>query len=97
MVDSTPTAQGPPSTMPSIFPFISSSTSAAQVQLGRPEVLALGAATGTPASRMTASVTAWSGQRTPTVSSPAVVSLGTTGFRFRIMVKGPGQNRRASS
>mgnify|MGYP004690774005 CR=1 FL=1 len=57
MVDSTPTWQGPPSTTASIFPSISSMQSAAQVQLGRPEVLALGAAMGTPASRMMASVT----------------------------------------
>ena len=76
---------------------MSSITSAAVVQLGRPEVLALGAATGTPASRMMDSVTWWSGHRTPTVSSPAVVASGTMGFRFRIMVRGPGQNCWASA
>ena len=37
--------------------------SSAVVQLGRPERLALGAATGTPAAAMIALVTAWSGQR----------------------------------
>ena len=58
MVDSTPTRQGPPSTMPSILPSISSSMSAALVGLGRPEVLPLGAATGTPAARIIARVTA---------------------------------------
>ena len=47
------------------------------MQLGRPEVLALGAAMASPASRMMARVTGWLGQRTPTVFSPAVVSLGT--------------------
>ena len=57
MVDSTPTRQGPPSTMPSIFPSMSSSISAALVGLGRPEVLPLGAATGTPARRMISRVT----------------------------------------
>ena len=97
MVDSTPTAQGPPSTMPSIRPSMSSRTSWAQVQLGRPERLALGAATGTPASRRRARATGWSGQRMPTVSSPAVVASGTMGLRRRIMVRGPGQKRRASS
>ena len=38
--------------------------------------------------------------KTPTTffstSSPAVVASGTMGFRFRIMVRGPGQNFRAS-
>ena len=57
MVDSTPTRHAPPSTMPSIFPSMSSSMSAALVGLGRPEVLPLGAATGTPACRMISRVT----------------------------------------
>ena len=57
MVDSTPTAQGPPSTIPSIFPSISSSTCRAVVQLGRPERLAEGAATGTSAARRMARIT----------------------------------------
>ena len=52
---------------------------------------------GTPASRMMASVTGWFGQRMATVSSPAVVSSGTTLLRLRIMVRGPGQNFRAST
>ena len=97
IVDSTPTAQGPPSTTPLIRPSISSSTSWAVVQLGRPERLALGAAMGMPASRMIASVTGWLGQRTATVSSPAVVSSGMMGRRFRIIVSGPGQNFLAST
>ena len=78
-------------------PSMSSSTSCAVVQLGRPDRLALGAAMGTPASRMMASVTGWLGQRTATVSSPAVVSSGMMGRRFRIMVSGPGQNFLAST
>ena len=56
MVLSTPTAQGPPSTIPSILPSISSSMCWAVVGLGRPEVLPLGAATGTPDARMMARV-----------------------------------------
>ena len=95
MVDSTPTAHGPPSTMPSILPSISSAMWPAVVGLGRPEVLPLGAATGTPAASMMARVTGWSGQRTPTVSSPPVVCRGTFSRRGRIMVSGPGQNRSA--
>ena len=81
--------------MPSILPSISSSMCCAVVGLGRPEVLPLGAATGTPAAAMMARVTAWSGQRTPTVSSPPVVRRGTMARRFKIMVSGPGQNRSA--
>ena len=96
IVDSTPTSQAPPSTMPSIFPHISSRTCSAVVQLGRPEMLALGAATGTPAFSMMARVTAWSGHLMPTVSSPPVVRSGTQGFFFRIIVSGPGQKRSAS-
>ncbi len=95
MVDSTPTVQGPPSKMPSIFPSISSSIWAAQVGLGRPEVFPEGAATGVPAAAITALVTGWSGQRIPTVSSPAVTTSGTQGRRFRMMVSGPGQKRSA--
>ena len=43
----------------------------AVVQLGRPEVFALGAATGTPAASMMARVTAWSGQRIADGLQPA--------------------------
>ena len=49
--------QGPPSTIPSIRPSMSSRIWAAQVGLGRPERFPLGAATGTPAARRMASVT----------------------------------------
>ena len=95
MVLSTPTPQGPPSKMASIFPSISSHMCWAQVGLGRPEVLPEGAAMGTSACRITSRVKGWSGQRTPTVSSPPVVTLGTLARRWRIMVRGPGQNRSA--
>ena len=69
----------------------------AQVGLGRPEVFPLGAATGVSAAAIMARVTGWSGQRTPTVSSPPVVRRGTQSRRGRIMVSGPGQNRSASA
>ena len=91
MVDSTPTAQGPPSTTASILPSMSSSIWAAVVGLGRPEVFPEGAATGTWATRRMARHTGWAGQRIPTVSSPAVTTSGTRGFRRKIMVSGPGQ------
>ena len=68
----------------------------AVVGLGRPDVLPLGAAMGTPAASMMASVTGWFGQRTPTVSSPPVVRRGTISRRGRIMVSGPGQKFSAS-
>ena len=83
--------------MPSIFPSMSSSMSARQVGLGRPEVLPDGAATGVPAASRMARVTGCAGQRMPTVSSPAVTASGTMSRRFKIMVSGPGQKRRASS
>ena len=71
-------------------------TGSAVVQLGRPEVVALGAATGTPDASMMARVTAWSGHLMPTVSSPPVVRSGTQGFFFKIIVSGPGQKLSAS-
>ena len=97
MVDSTPTEQGPPSTMASILPSMSSAMWAAVVGLGRPEVLPDGAATGTSAAWRIARHTGWEGQRIPTVSIPAVTTSGTMGLRFRIMVSGPGQQARARS
>ena len=97
IVDSTPTAHGPPSNIPSILPSMSSIMSAMHVGLGRPDVLPEGAAMGTSAAAMTARVMGWFGQRTPTVSNPPVVRSGTMGFRGKIMVSGPGQNFSASA
>ena len=97
IVDSTPTAHGPPSNIPSILPSMSSIMSAMHVGLGRPEVLPDGAAMGTSAAAMTARVMGWFGQRTPTVSNPPVVRSGTMGFRGKIIVSGPGQNFSASA
>ena len=73
MVDSTPMPTWPPSRIISIFPSMSSITCSARVGLGRPEVLALGAATGIPASFMSRFATGSDGIRTATVSSPPVV------------------------
>ena len=64
---------------------------------GFPEILAEGAAMGTPARRMISRVTALSGQRTATVESPPVVRRGTQSRAGSTMVSGPGQNFFASS
>jgi hypothetical protein len=48
IVDSTPTSVDPPSRIRSIFPSRSARTCCALVGLGRPEILALGAARGAP-------------------------------------------------
>ena len=92
---STPTPHAPPSNTAAILPSMSRMTCAAVVVEGRPEVFAEGAASGTPLSRMSARAIGCDGRRMPTVSSPAVVALGTLDRRGRIMVKGPGQNRSA--
>ena len=57
----------------SIRPSISCQTWSAVVGLGRPEVLALGAATGTPASAISRFATGSLGMRMATVSRPPVV------------------------
>ena len=75
-----------------IRPSISASTYAAFVGLGLPERLALGAASGTPAARMTAAAAGWTGMRTATVGSPAETPAGTRSLLGNIMVRGPGQN-----
>ena len=78
-------------------PSMSCSTWAAVVVEGLPERLADGAAMGTPASRMSSRVAAVFGQRTATVSSPAVVRFGTRSRTGSTIVSGPGQKCSASS
>ena len=73
MVDSTPMPTGPPSIIISMRPFMSCQTWSAVVGLGRPEVLALGAATGTPARAIRRLATGSLGIRMATVSRPPVV------------------------
>ena len=63
---------------------------------GLPERLAEGAASGTPASRMSARATGCDGRRMPTVSSPAETSSGMQAALGKMMVNGPGQNASAS-
>ena len=55
------------------------------------KVLALGAATGTPARRINSSATGCAGMRTPTSGRPAVTASGTALVRGSSRVSGPGQ------
>ena len=80
MVDSRPMTACPPSRIISMRPLKSSSTWAAVVVLGRPETLALGAATKPPAARIKAAAIRSLGIRTATVSRPPVVACGTSSF-----------------
>ena len=91
VVDSTPTPHSPPSSTASIFPSISSKTCSAHVGLGFPELLAEGAANGTPAARIIACAAGWDGKRTATVESPALTSSGMHSAFGRMIVMGPGQ------
>ena len=90
IVDSTPTLHSPPSIIASILPVISFTTCFAFVGLGFPERFALGAAIGTPAAFISFCAVSCNGKRIATVLSPAVTSLGTTDFFFKIIVTGPG-------
>jgi len=58
---------------------------------GLPEILALGAAMGTPAQFISSKAALLSGILTATVSRPPVVRLGTPSFLFTTNVRGPGQ------
>ena len=65
--------------------------------LGLPEVLALGAATGTPQARSTRRATGCEGMRTATLGRPALTTSGTQGFLGMRSVSGPGQKRSISA
>ncbi|MNJ42298.1 hypothetical protein D3C77_372620 [compost metagenome] len=84
--------------MPSIAPAKSSPTCCASVGLGRPDRLALGAATGHPAAAMSRSATSWAGIRTATVDRPAVTRGETApGTAGSTSVSGPGQKASMSA
>ena len=61
------------------------------------ERLALGAASGMPASAISRRASGWSGHRRATVEPPAVTMSGTRGPRGTTTVTGPGQNRVATA
>ena len=96
IVDSRPIDDGPPSSMCRILPPRPALTWRAVVGLTYPKGLALGAASGTPASRINFRNRGCAGIRTATLGNPAVASVGTAPVFGRTMVRGPGQNRFAS-
>jgi hypothetical protein len=96
-VDSTPTAQGPPSITIETRPHNSWTTSEAVVGLIRPNRFALGAASGTPAAAIRARATGCEGARRAIVARPLVARSGTIGVFGRTRVSGPGQNASTSA
>ena len=90
-VDGGPPAVLPASSTSSIFPSNRSTTSRAVLGGGAPLGFALGAVTGAPSVRTSASATGWPGIRMPTVPVPAVTALDTVGRARSTMVSGPGQ------
>ena len=74
-----------------------SSTWSAVVGERRPKRFALGAAIGVPAARMRARAVSCRGRRTPTVSSPARTSPGTSARAAATIVSAPGQKASARS
>ena len=96
-VDSMPTRVGPPSRIRSTASPKPRRTCSAVVGESRVNRLALGAAMGTPAARISASASGCEGMRRPTVGSPAVAISGTAPDFGTTSVSGPGQCRRASA
>ena len=94
-VDSMPTVVRPPSSIIATRSPRASRTCCAVVGDNSPNRLALGAATGRPASWINAKAMALFGIRTPTVSNPAVNRSGTCGCFGKTNVSGPGQKDRA--
>ncbi len=90
-VDSMPTVVGPPSRIRSTRSPRASRTCSAVVGESWPKRLALGAAMGTPASRIKARASGCAGMRIPTVARPAVTMSGTCGRLGSTSVRGPGQ------
>ena len=97
MVDSSPTGVAPPSTIRSSRPPRSASTACALVAVMRPDVLALGAASGLPNAAIR-SCAKPPGMRNATVSNPAETSgwIGEPALSGSTSVSGPGQKASAS-
>src|SRR3989304_2243336 len=91
-VDSTPIFVGPASNTMSILPARSLITCCASFGLGLPARFALGAAMGEPDSLMRARATLLLGILMAMVSKPTTVMSGTRLERFKMRVRGPGQN-----
>ena len=97
MVDSTPTAQGPPSKIMSTLSPRLSNTCCAVVGLMDLNLLAEGATIGTPLFLMRSRATGCAGMRTAMLGRPeqARSIAALLSLRLSTMVSGPGQNFRA--
>ncbi len=97
IVDSMPTAHGPPSSTMATRPESLSRTWLAKVGLIAPEGLALGATIGLPLLAMSVCATSWEGTLSAIEARPAEASIdtGQSALRGTTSVKGPGQNARA--
>ena len=91
-VDSIPIGYSPERSMTSTFPESSPTRCRGEVRLGLPEMLALGAATGTLASRISLRATEWLGTLNATVSRPTVVTFGTSGLFGSTSVRARARN-----
>ena len=94
-VDSIPTSHAPPSRINGIWPLSCSATCCARVGETRFERLALGAARGKPHRVSTSRIKGCAGQRTATVSPPAVTTSGTESVLGSTIDSGPGQKASA--
>jgi len=93
MVDSSPIRLGLPRRIQLILPSRSCATVFQSVELGLPEMLAEGAATGWRQLQRNSVAVGCDGQRIPTVGKPAVTMSGIERFFFTTTVSGPGKKR----
>ena len=96
MVDSIPTALGPPSSTTSASAPRSARTCAAVVAESSPKRFAEGAAMAPPNARSNSRAPGCAGTRRPIVSWPPVTKSPAFFERLRTSVRGPGQNFAAS-
>src|SRR5690606_37797402 len=99
MVDSTPTAEAPPSITAAMRPDSPARTWSARVGETLPEGLAEGAANGPPKVLSRARATGWAGTRRATVGKPAVAKgeRPEPSRKGSTKVRGPGQKASAKA
>ena len=95
-VDGTLCCPHSPSSMKSTLSPIACRTSSALFMGGCADMFALVPVTPLPKADINCNAVSLSGTLTPTVPDPAFRLCGTSGFAFKTMVSGPGQNRSAS-